>query len=1141
MANSVNDFDAFDAAVEAAAAQVHAWIAETAEEDANDSQTQQLAALLRDDDGVRFTMDFVDRVMRPEDDRVAARALRSITSGIDASFLGQINGILVGLGAFVGPILPKVVIPAARARLRQLVGHLVLDAESDALNGLLDRAAERGEELNLNLLGEAVLGEGEATDRAERTLALIRNPRVTYVSVKASSMVAQLNPWDFDGSVERVKDRIRPLYRAARDRSPRVFLNMDMEEYHDLHLTIAVFTQLLAEEEFRDYEGGIVLQAYLPDTLAALEELAEFATQRVAAGGAKIKIRLVKGANLSMERAHAELQGWPQAPYPTKQDVDANYYRLLDTILRPEFADAISIGVATHNLFTAAFAKELAAERGVSQMIDSEMLQGMSPAQQTTVRRAYGRQILYTPVVHKEDFDVAVSYLVRRLEENAAPQNFLYALFAPDEPGHAHGELTPLKAQEQVFRNAVATRHEVPAGPRHTQDRAQESARATASASAHAGRFLNEPDTNPALRANREWAIEHLTSPPALNLGEEVHDTARVDEAVRVGVEKQKHWGALSADERATVLEAVGDVIAARRGDFIATAADEAGKTVDQTDPEISEAIDFCAYYADSARRLADIRGRFEPNRLTVVVPPWNFPVAIPTGGIMAALAAGSAVIVKPAPQVTACAKLIVDCIDEAFAAHNIDPDTVQYLRADEDEAGKRLITHEDVDAIILTGASDTAQLFTSWKPQLNVMAETSGKNALIITPSADPDLAIADLYQSAFGHSGQKCSAASLVIFVGAAGDSERLRNQLLDATSTLKVGPGTDITTSMNGLIEAPGEKLRRGLTQLEPGETWLLEPKQLDDEGRYWSPGIRDGVQPGSWFHLNECFGPVLGIMHARDLDEAIEWQNSTGYGLTAGLHTLDGDEINYWLERVEAGNVYVNRGITGAIVQRQPFGGWKKSSVGPGAKAGGPNYVAQMGTWHDVDVPSPGVSVAPHVAEVLRGFADHVSEEDFGWLSRAAEYDELAWQREFGREHDYAGLRSEANVFRYRPLLEPLVLYVGEGFALRDVYRQLLAAARTGTQLRVIAPDSVASELRDAGVHVDGSAVTGTPSRVRVIGVAPESLYGDIATAVLDGPVLADGRRELLPYLHEQAISATLHRFGVLRDPAGLRNN
>ena len=276
-----------------------------------------------------------------------------------------------------------------------------------------------------------------------------------------------------------------------------------------------------------------------------------------------------------------------------------------------------------------------------------------------------------------------------------------------------------------------------------------------------------------------------------------------------------------------------------------------------------------------------------------------------------------------------------------------------------------------------------------------------------------------------------------------------------------------------------------------------------------------------------------------MHARDLDEAIEWQNSTGYGLTAGLHTLDGEEITYWLDRVEAGNVYVNRGITGAIVQRQPFGGWKKSSVGPGAKAGGPNYVAQMGTWHDIDAPSPGVSVQPQVAELLREFADHVSAEDFGWLSRAAEYDELAWQREFGREHDFAGLRSEANIFRYRPLLEPLVGYVGDGFELRDVYRQLLAAARTGTQLRIIAPEPAHAQLRAAGVQVDGSEITGKPSRVRVIGIAPESLYGDIATAVLDGPVLADGRRELLPYLHEQAISATLHRFGVLRDPAGLR--
>ena len=1127
-----------DAVVEAAIARAHSWMEATAEADADDAQTQQLAEMLRDDNGVRFTMDFVDRVMRPEDNRVAANALRSITRGVDASFLGQINALLVGAGAFVGPFLPFVVVPAARARLRQLVGHLVLDAESDALNQLLDRAEKRGEQLNLNLLGEAVLGEKEATDRAERTLALIKNPRVTYVSVKASSMVSQLNHWDYDECVRQVKDRIRPLYRAARDRSPQVFINMDMEEYHDLHLTIDVFTQLLSEDEFTDYEGGIVLQAYLPDTLGALEYLAKFAQERVAADGSKIKIRLVKGANLSMERHHAEVKGWPQAPYLTKDEVDANYYRLLDYILRPEFADAVSIGVASHNLFTSALAYELAYRRGVTPMIDSEMLQGMSPAQQEIVREAYGRQILYTPVVRKEDFDVAVSYLVRRLEENAAPQNFLHALFAPKT-----AERDPIKEQEDVFRWAVANRWEVHDGPNRTQDRAAETGRHVAEASAVTGRFVNEPDTDPALAANREWAKQHLANPPAVDTGEEITDPAQVADHIERALKAQSSWGALSADERADVLEAIGDEIARRRGDFVAVAAHEAGKTVDQSDPEISEAIDFCAYYADSARRLVDVAAEFEPNKLTVVVPPWNFPVAIPTGGAMAALAAGSAVILKPAPQVTQCGKLIVDCAHAVFEARGIDTDTLQYVRADEGEAGKALLTHDAVDAVILTGASETAQLFTSWKPDLNVMAETSGKNAIIITPAADPDLAVNDLYLSAFGHSGQKCSAASLAILVGAAGESDRLINQLVDAVSTLVVGPGTDLSTTMNGLIEPPGDKLERGLTQLEPGERWLLKPRKLDDEGKFWTPGIRDGVKPGSWYHQNECFGPVLGIMRAKDLDEAIEWQNSTGYGLTAGIHTLDGDEIATWLDRVEAGNVYVNRGITGAIVQRQPFGGWKKSSVGPGAKAGGPNYVAQMGVWRDGEgkVASLSVSPSPAIRELLEEFKPHLEPKDYGWLSRAAGYDQRAWDQEFGRDHDYAGLRSEANIFRYRTPLEPVVVHVGKGYMLRDVYRQLLASAITGTPIRVVADRAIADELEAAGVRVDANAVAGTPSRIRAVGEVPEALYGDVATHVFDGPVLADGRRELLPYLLEQSVSATLHRFGVIHDPAGLRES
>lgn len=1106
------------------------WLRITAEE--KDKATEQLAELLRDSEGVTFTMDFVDRVMRPEDNAVAAQALKSITQHHDPAFLGRFNALLIGLGGYFGPILPHLVMPLARMRMRQMVGHLVLDAESDALNKTLDRAAESGEQLNLNLLGEAVLGEDEASSRAQRTLNLIRNPRVTYVSVKASSIVAQLNPWDIEGSLARLKDRLRPLYAEAARRNPQVFINLDMEEYHDLELTIRLFKELLSEPEFHTLESGIVLQAYLPDSFAALEELAEFARERVAAGGAKIKVRIVKGANLSMEHVESEIHGWTLAPYSHKTEVDANYYRLLDFILREDYADCIRIGIATHNLYTAALAYELGRRRGVLAMMDSEMLQGMSPAQQAAVSQAFGgRQILYTPVVHMEDFDVAVSYLVRRLEENSAPQNFLHSLFAPDVPGR--DEQTPLERQEAAFRASVAARWDTFAGARRTQNRLEESGRQAA----EYGRFRNEPDTDPALANNRRWALGHLAEEPARPSIPEVSDPIQVEAALDRARELQVAW---AQQDRARVLESIGDELARRRGEFISVAAYEANKTVTQTDPEISEAIDFCTYYAQSARQLESYAANFQPHRVTVITPPWNFPVAIPTGGIAAALAAGSAVIIKPAPQVVHCAAVVVDAFRAGLAAHGHDPDLVQLLFTDEGEAGKALISSEKVDAVILTGASETGALFRSWRPEMNLFAETSGKNALVITPAADPDLAIADLYNSAFGHSGQKCSAASLVIFVGAAGRSQRLRTQLIDAVRTLNVGPGYDITTTMNGLCEPPSKKLLRGLSELEPGESWLLKPKKLNEEGTLWSPGIRDNVAPGSWYHLNECFGPVLGIMYADTLEQAVEWQNATGFGLTGGIHSLDEGELSYWMDNVEVGNAYVNRGITGAIVQRQSFGGWKKSVIGPGAKAGGPNYVAQLGTWEDGPLHPLDVAIAPKIATLLRNLTDRLTEEDATWLWRAAELDAKAWQEEFGRTHDRTGLVSEANIFRYRPLLSPLQVRIGAGFAPREFYRLKLAQEITGTETQFSAAPDIARQLGVEAVSDTDFAdrvARAESSRVRTIGEVDPALY-EAAVApnsvIEDQPVLAEGRRELLPFLLEQALSITTHRFGIIRE-------
>ena len=1090
------------------------------EDSAANQAARQLGGLLQDPNGVDFTMDFVDRVARPEDNKVAAAELRKMPAAPE--FLGTVNRGLFNIGALAGRIAPSIVVPLARARMRQMVGHLVLDADGDSLSKLLDNAKEKKTHLNINLLGEAVLGDDEAASRAERTAELIRNPKVTYVSVKASSLCAQLNHYDEEGSLERLKAQLRPLYRIARDSSPRTFINLDMEEYKDLDLTLRLFTELISEDEFTGYEAGIVLQAYLPDAAGALEQLMAFAKQRAAEGGAPIKVRLVKGANLSMEKVDAEVHGWAQAPYRTKAEVDANYLHLLDMVLGEEYADILRVGVASHNLYTLSLAYVLADARGVMRQVDAEMLQGMSPGQQEEVHKAFGSLILYTPVVRAEDFDVAVSYLVRRLEENSAEQNFMYAHFAAGEEAMA--------SQEDRFRKSIEDADRVFLGANRTQNRLDESGR-----QAPKDGFHNEPDTDPSLEPNRRWALELLENDPGEATSTEVTDVAEVQAGVDKARAAARDWAALSGDERADVLETVADELANARGELISAMAFEAGKTVDQSDPEVSEAIDFAVYYAQSARQLDD---RFTPHELVAVIPPWNFPVAIPTGGMLSALAAGSSAIIKPAPQVVLCAEVAVAAIHRGLAAHGVSTDLLQLIRADESDAGKALITA--ADSVILTGASETAAIFRSWDPHMKLNAETSGKNAIIVTPAADPDLAAQDILHSAFGHAGQKCSAASLIILVGSMGSTDRFRNQLLDAVRTLRVGPGTEISTTMNGLIGPPEEKLQRGLTQLDSGEKWLIKPEKLDAEGKFWTPGVRDGVKPGSWYHTHECFGPVLGIMHAKDLDEAIEWQNSTGFGLTGGIHSLDDDEISQWIDTVEVGNAYVNRGITGAIVQRQSFGGWKNSAIGTGAKAGGPNYVAQQGTWVDGELSPVNVTLEPRVSRALREVETHLSAEDATWLHRAVELDAVAWRSEFGIDHDRTALASERNIFRYRPLLTPLSVRLGEGWELRDVLRLHLGSVLTGTELEFTSPvetESVWPITVQSDEDFEAELADRPSSRVRALGTVPESLYqaaADNGSVIIDGPVLADGRRELLHLLLEQAVSVTSHRFGVLRN-------
>ncbi|MGC4031149.1 MAG: bifunctional proline dehydrogenase/L-glutamate gamma-semialdehyde dehydrogenase [Tepidisphaeraceae bacterium] len=937
------------------------------------------------------------------------------------------------------------------------------------MNAYLAKRHAAGTRVNLNHLGEAILGEEEAARRLAAIVEHLNNPLVDYVSVKISAIFSQINVLDFDHTLATIKDRLRLLYRAALPKGK--FVNLDMEEYRDLALTLAAFQEVLDEPEFLAMSAGIVLQAYLPDAWPAQQALTAWARRRVEAGGAAIKVRIVKGANLAMERVEAELHGWNVAPYERKRDTDANYRRMVEFGCRPENAAAVRLGVASHNLFDIALALTLREDFGVQGRVELEMLEGMANHQARVVQEKAGGLLVYAPAVGREDFISALAYLVRRLDENTSPENFLHDLFDL-RPGTAAWE-----RQQNRFTQGWHDRTTV----------SGESKRA--STKAFGPGFHNAADTDWTQADRRNTLHGALTNwhAPAIATPESLPS---VDTILSTATQAQPAWAALAARERATILRQAAGVIRQARFDTIAQMVHEAKKAAAEADVEISEAIDFANYAADllEAKPLGQAIG------VVVVTPPWNFPYAIPCGNVVHALAAGNAVVLKPAPETVGVAWHLANHLWQA----GVPRDVLQFYPCPDGEIGKSLITDPRVRVVVLTGAYETAQMFLDWRPSLKLYAETSGKNAIVVTAQADRDLAIKDLVKSAFGHAGQKCSAASLAILEAEVYEDPAFRRALRDAAASLRVGPSTDLGSVITPLIREPSPNLLRALTTLEPGEEWLLQPHVDANDPCLWSPGIKLGVKPGSWFHQTECFGPVLGLVRANDLADAIRIQNGTPFGLTGGIHSLDDAEMEVWKAAVQVGNAYINRPITGAIVRRQPFGGWKKSSVGLGSKMGGPNY--------------------------LNLFREPASSEPKSSDSFAE-----AWTNTFAKDHDPSALQCESNVLRYRPSGGVVLRLVSPNASAMMVAEK--AANITGTRLHV----SCADTETEAALIARLPELAKSASMLRTVDLPSDALLRAAYRAGfnwLQAPLSTDGREELPRWLHEQAVSTTRHRYGLI---------
>lgn len=1132
-------------------AEVHEWVLKlynTCEQTiTTDERREQhkYAVMVQRPEDKKFLVKMLDESSQIRDRKKLAKRIKNLIDEYGVpEFLNKRDAFLFKMYQAFGHHFDFIAIPIIKKRLRMDTSKVIINEERPKLTKHLATRFQQKIGQNVNLLGEVVLGNKEADHRYFHYLEALESPDINYISVKISGIYAQTHALNYNESFPELVRRMSKLYQKAIDypyvdeegvKRPK-FINLDMEEYKDAHFTMRLFKEVLSKPEFKDYSAGIVVQAYLPDAKGFQEELLEFAKARVEAGGAPIKMRLVKGCNLEMESVISSLRGWPNPVRTSKTEVDANYLHLLEIGLRPENAKVLHLGVASHNLYSIAYAYLLAHQYGTVEYMSFEMLEGMANHLWRAQSLLGNRVILYTPVVKDEHFLNAVSYLVRRMDENTAPDNFLTHSFNL-KPGTKTWNFLA-----KQFEEAYAMKDSITHTPTRTQDRNKPYTPVPP-----ADKMENEPDTDFDLFANQKW-IESVvakwkkseTDEPEiipLQIGattvvcEERQkymdrcqddavcvcemskaNTEQVKQIIDIAEKDPAGWRNTTIEERHKIMYEAANKLAEMRGDLIGCMCAVTGKTVTEGDVEVSEGVDYARFYTTAMKKFLSLDDvDIAPKGTILVISPWNFPCAIPVGGIVAGLAGGNTVILKPATVAAPVAWLFA----QAFWDAGVPKEALQVIITDR-EALQVLTTHPAIKHIILTGGTDTARAILKANPTTPLSAETGGKNAIILTASGDRDHAIMNIVASAFGNAGQKCSACSLLLVERSVYEDANFKEKLIDAATSMKVGSVWDLGNVVGPMITNQNDKLLRGLT-LDPGESWLVPPRFIDKKHYILAPTVKWNVRPGSFSFREEMFGPLLSVSPFDTLQEAIDLVNGLDYGLTSGIQTLDEKERAIWKNSIMAGNLYINRGITGAIVNRQPFGGMKLSAFGGGIKAGGPNYC----------------SCFTYIKDKENATTNYVE----SYIN--------AYKQEFSKARDVNNLFGEQNVFRYLPL-KNMVLRIFPTDADESV-RMIAEAAHTCGIPLTISYDT--TDNRDALVGSTGCKTkkeslqeflrgVGEYERVRTCSPnIPQEMYeavNKLDKYIATAPPVKDGRVELIHYFKEQSIAFEYHRYGSIAE-------
>jgi RHH-type transcriptional regulator, proline utilization regulon repressor / proline dehydrogenase / delta 1-pyrroline-5-carboxylate dehydrogenase len=882
----------------------------------------------------------------------------------------SVSGLMRG-ALTVGRIAPAIPAAVIKNNITAMANIFITGTDGESAFPNLQQIWKEGARFTVDILGEAVVSDREADEYAGRYRALLdflaaatrqwkpkeplatNEPSLVNVSVKLSALCARMQAADPDQSIDTILRRLRPIVSRARELG--AFINLDMEHYGLKQLTVDLFKRL--EEEFSGYSQlGLVIQAYLRDSLADADELLKWSRNT----GRNFTIRLVKGAYWDFEKVIAAQRTWKVPVYLAKPETDANYERITRLVL--ENHETVYPAFASHNVRSIAHAMVYAEKLGLrAGDYEFQMLYGMA----NPVRRALvelGHRVReYCPI---GELVPGMAYLVRRLLENTSNEGFLRAKFSADT------SITRLLEDPAAIASQEGSEREEPVfvQPRFVNepplDFAFESARmamndAISKVRQRLGKHYplvigGKPvESSKSLHSVNPARPEQLIGTVAAGGKEEV--VAAVESAQSAF----PRWSRLSPEDRARFLDQIAERLQQRRAELAAWQVFEVGKTWIEADADVIEAIDFCRFYAEEARRLGrgrltqDVAGEvsresYLPRGISAIIAPWNFPLAILCGTSVAALVTGNTVVIKPAEQSSVIGALFMEILQESGLPEGV----ANLLTGTGEDVGSYLVTHPNIDLIAFTGSREVGT--TIWQfagvthsGQRNlkkVVCEMGGKNAMIIDSDADLDEAVLGIIHSAFGFQGQKCSALSRLIPVGRVG--ERLLPRLVEAAAALKIGlpeePGTDI----GPVVDEAAQKKIEAYLALGRKEHRIAFEAQLPPTltGYFVPPTIFMDVPVGARLAQEEIFGPVLAVTPARDLDEALEIANSTEYALTGGLYSRSPQNIEKVRRFFNVGNLYINRGITGAVVGRHPFGGYLMS--GGGTKAGGRDYLLQF---------------------------------------------------------------------------------------------------------------------------------------------------------------------------------------------------